>query len=190
MWELQFNHESGLVADHVAELLTALSDAADEARAFHLASLVELKVCPPRGGLAPDAEAVVAVLVPELPWLSAPARVAALDILTQMTGSVSLLRTPENQPLAARLEAALPLFARIVESGTDAEVAHAIDLISLCASLSPAAAERSRFYLGKIATGPHDAVITTGALRELDDITLEWGSPGTQPPSRANSADA
>lgn len=169
MWEIEYLLSAGALRQDVAQWVEELLTTADPDRAADLMVVIESAVAPVNGGLSDDAPAVVSGLVAGLPRVGVETRPEVLLLLTQILGSVDVLDSPAAVDAGRVVEGALPMLAAVVESGSDADIAQGIDLISMCSLLSGGAAERAAFYLTRIAGGASGAV-KESAERELAEV--------------------
>lgn len=169
MWEIDYLTAAGALREDVARMVAEFLSTEAPDRAVDLMRLIESLVAPVSGGLAADAPAVVAVLVAGLPQMSSVSRPEALSLLKQIVGSIESVESPAATEAGCRIDGALPMIAALIETGTEAEVAEGIDLISMCSTLSRSAAERAVFYLAQIVSSSSGQV-KASAERELDEV--------------------
>lgn len=136
---------------HLAGLLQDLLDCEDRERAVRLCSLVELDVAPPRGGVADDADAVLALLVAHLAVMTPAARPEAVALVTHIADSMRVVGGRWAEEGRRQQAMALPVVAALAQHGDDDLRAELVDLAALCAAADPHVAEEASFYLHRLA---------------------------------------
>lgn len=169
MWEVEFQATGGQLGPELAAQVQELLMTDDPDRADDLMVLIEAAVAPVSGGLSVDVVAVLTCVVAGLPWMRTETRPGALLLLTQIAGSAELDDKAAAASARSVLAAALPLFGKIAEIGSDDEVAQSIDLISMCSSLSEESTRRAVYFLERIVADAEGATKASAQL-ELDEI--------------------
>ncbi len=169
MWEVDYLLTVGRLRPESAQRVLSLVETSDTGTAWAEMVAIESAVAPVSGGLADDAPAVVSVVIAGLPLMDPATRVDALLLLTQVLGSAEASGGEAAAEVGRLIEAALPTLARVIESGSEADLAQGVDLISMAALQSRASAERAAHYLASIAqtaSGP----VRESAERELAEV--------------------
>jgi hypothetical protein len=169
MWESAYLVSVGLLRGEVARWLEEFISTCDAERAADLMVHLESTVAPVSGGLSDDAPAIVTTVIAGLPRMASGARVEALLLLTQILGSVEATESDVAAEVGRLLEGALPNLAALIETGSEAEIAQGIDLISMAAMQSRSAATRAVFYLSRIAE-TSGGLVKASAERELSEV--------------------
>ncbi|GAA4623219.1 hypothetical protein GCM10023113_07310 [Cellulomonas oligotrophica] len=169
MWELDYLTGVGALREDVAALVGELLSTDDPARAAGLTGLIESAVAPVSGGLADDTPAVVTAVVAGLPRTGAASRPEALLLLSQIVGSIEASGSQPAAEAGRLVEGALPMIGALIETGTEAEIAQGVDLMSMASTLSRPAAEQAVFHLSRIAATA-DGQIKASAEREIDEV--------------------
>lgn len=169
MWESAYLVSAGLLRSDVASWLEEFIGTDDAERAAALMAHLESCVAPVSGGLSDDAPAVVTTVVAGLPRMASDVRAEALLLLTQILGSAEATKSEVAAEVGRLMENSLPFLAALIETGSEADIAQGIDLISTTAMWSRAAAARASFYLSRIAETTTGAV-RASAERELSEV--------------------
>lgn len=169
IWELDYLIAVGALREDVAAMVAEFLSTGDPGRAAALMGLIESAVAPVSGGLADDAPAVVTAVLAGLPRMDPSSRPEAFLLLSQIVGSIETGESRSAAEAGRLIEAALPMIGTLLETGTEADIAQGVDLMSMASTLSRPAAERAVFYLSRIAATA-GGQIKASAEGEMDKV--------------------
>jgi hypothetical protein len=148
-WAVEYLVDVGAFDRPLADLIERLVLSVDAEMAGRVASLIELEVAPPRGGLSNSVAGVVAAVIANFPTMGAAARPSAVALLAQIAGSLQHVHPTEHEVVTALVDA-LPVVAALVQRGDDELQAEFVDFAALCAALDGSVAGRVAFYLQRL----------------------------------------
>jgi hypothetical protein len=149
-WVIACLTDVGAVDRDLARLVERFVLSVEVEAAGLLASSIELKVAPPRGGLGTSASGIVEAVTASLSIMAPAVRSCAVSLLSQIAGSLLHADPRVENDMVAMLVAALPGIAAAAQRG-DAELqAEFVDFAALCAALDNSVASRVAFYLRRV----------------------------------------
>lgn len=170
-WVIEYLCGVGAVDRSLADLVERFVLSPDAEMAGPLASSIELKVAPPRGGLSPSAYGVVSALVAHMPTMAVSVRPCAVALLAQIAGSLLNDEQGGEHEAARAIFSALPGIGALAQYG-DAELqADFVDFAALCAALDPSVARQAAVYLQRLAAEV-GGEIGASAQAELDHLGM------------------